>query len=71
MSFEFFLFCRTVENIALAVCITKAAIAFDRWAILWFLLLVFLNHSSISLVRGRASDEDEEESEDGTDEADI
>lgn len=36
-------FFHTLENIAIAVCVTIAAIHFDRISILWFLILILLN----------------------------
>ena len=49
MNVSFIVFSRTVENIVLAMCITRAAIYFDKWTLLWFLLLVLLNKSSIEV----------------------
>lgn len=58
MSLEFLTFCRSVENMALAVCITKAAMFFDRWSILWFLLVILVNHPEVRFVSKRYGETD-------------
>ena len=57
MSLTFVMFCSAVENIILAVCITKAAIALEKWSLLWFLLLILLNRPRIRILE--EDDEDE------------
>lgn len=58
MSLEFLTFCRSVENMALAVCITKAAMFFDRWSILWFLLVILANHPRVRFVAKKCGESD-------------
>ena len=36
-----------LENIMIAICITCAAIHFEMWTLLWFLLLIPLNSVQI------------------------
>ena len=57
MSLTFVMFCSAVENIILAVCITNAAIALEKWSLLWFLLLILLNRPRIRILE--KDDEDE------------
>ena len=49
MNISLAVFSRAVENIVLAVCVTRAAIYFNRWTLLWFLVLVLLNQINIKV----------------------
>lgn len=35
-----------LENIALSLCITYAAVSFNRWQLMWFYIIVLLNRVS-------------------------
>lgn len=50
-----------MENIALTICVTYAAIRLDKWPILWFLVLVLLNGVSTRTYSGKEKPEDEKE----------
>jgi len=46
-----------LENVAIAICITCAAIHFEKWRLLWFLIIILLNsvtttNYKVSKVRG-------------------
>lgn len=49
MNISLAVFSRAVENIVLAVCVTRAAIYFNKWTLLWFLVLVLLNQVNIKV----------------------
>lgn len=49
MNISLAVFSRAVENIVLAVCVTRAAIYFNKWTLLWFLVLVLLNQINIKV----------------------
>ena len=35
-----------LENIALSICITYAAVMFNKWQLMWFYIIVLLNRVS-------------------------
>lgn len=57
MNLEFVMFCRAVENVALAVCVTKAALYFNKWSLLWFLIAILFNHPEFKVVTKEKTDE--------------
>ena len=56
--------CVTLENIAITVCVTYAAVQFHKWSLLWFLVLVLLNGVTVrNNKQANNSDEEKKDSE--------
>ena len=58
--FRFIYFCYAVVNIALIAGIVNAAMYFDKWPLLWFLIIVLLNHPGDLEYRERGKQEDDD-----------
>lgn len=57
--FHFIYFCYAVVNVALVSGIVHAAIHFGKWSLLWFLVLVLLNHPGSIEYRYKGEDGDD------------
>lgn len=58
--FRFVYFCYAVVNVALIAGIVNAAMYFDKWPLLWFLIIVLLNHPGDLEYRERGNHEDDD-----------